>query len=247
MGGAVPRDGIRAAGCAVPRSLRPEARGRAGGADRRVYAAGAAVGPDRRRSTSGPGGDRGIVGLPDAAAGGGARRGPRCAAVVPLVADGPRVSPAAQDVGKELGARRGRRERPVPVRARGGLAVLRGAGLAGSGIPLDVGGVAPSQADDAARLVVEPGRTAVSQSQAGGIPADVRHRPAQASLTERTINELPSTGARQRGLRRGVWQGGGPPPPAPPPPPPPPPPPRPWAGHPPPPPPPPPPPSSRGG
>src|SRR5206468_12042776 len=93
---------------------------------------------------------------------------------------------------------------------RGGLAILPGAGLAGSGIPLDVGGVAPSQADDAARLVVEPGRTAVSQSQAGGIPADVRHRPAQASLTERTINDLPSTGARQRGLRRGVWPAGAP-------------------------------------
>src|SRR3989449_11772669 len=77
------------------------------------------------------------------------------------------------------------------------------------------------------RMVVEPGRTAVSQSQAGGIPADVRHRPAQASLTERTINELPSTGARQRGLRRGVWQGRAPPPPGRRPPPPPPPPPRP--------------------
>src|SRR2546422_6890394 len=43
---------------------------------------------------------------------------------------------------------------------------LPGAGLAGSGIPLDVGGVAPAQADDAACMVVEPGRTAVSQSHA---------------------------------------------------------------------------------
>src|SRR5205807_4509387 len=108
-----------------------------------------------------------------------------------------RVASAPQDDGEDLGAGRGRRKRPVPVRARGGLAILPGAGLAGSGIPLDVGGVTPPQADDAARLVVEPGRTAVSQSQAGGIPADVRHRPAQASLTERTINDLPSTGARQ--------------------------------------------------
>src|SRR6266550_2438359 len=39
-GGAVPRDGIGAAGRAVPRSLRPEARGRARGADRRVHATG---------------------------------------------------------------------------------------------------------------------------------------------------------------------------------------------------------------
>src|SRR5206468_2714266 len=33
-------DGIRTAGCAVPRSLRPEARGQARGADRRVHATG---------------------------------------------------------------------------------------------------------------------------------------------------------------------------------------------------------------
>src|SRR2546422_9577121 len=197
---------------------------------RSCRAAARAVRPDRRRGTPGLGGDRGTVGLPDAAAGGGACRGPRRAAVVPLVADGPRVSPAAQDVGKDLGARRGRRKRPVPVRARGGLAILPGAGLAGSGIPLDVGGVAPPQADDAARLGVEPGRTAVSQSQAGGIPADVRHRPAQASLTERTINELPPTGARQPGLSPGAWQGGGAPPRAAPPHPPRPPPPAPAAG-----------------
>src|SRR5260370_22201244 len=147
-----------------------------------------------------------MVDLPDAAAGGGARRGPRRAAVVPLVADGPRVSPVAQDVGKDLGARRGRRKRTVPVRARGRLAILPGAGLAGSGIPLDVGRVTPAQADDAARLVVEPGRTAVSQSHAGGGPAAVRHRPPPANLTERSINDLPSTGARHRQLRHVGWE-----------------------------------------
>src|SRR2546427_542242 len=79
--------------------------------------------------------------------------------------------------------KRGRPEPPVPVRARGGLAIVRGAGLAGSGIPLDVGGVAPAQTVDAARVVVEPDRTAVSQIQAGAVPAHVRHRPARAHLT----------------------------------------------------------------
>src|SRR5205807_10045975 len=57
-----------------------------------------------------------------------------------------RVASAPQDDGEDLGAGRGRRKRPVPVRACGGLAILPGAGLAGSGIPLDVGGVAPPQA-----------------------------------------------------------------------------------------------------
>src|SRR5260370_8420906 len=155
-----------------------------------------------------------MVDLPDAAAGGGARRGRRRAAVVPLVADGPGVSPVAQDVGKDLGAGRGRRKRTVPVRARGRLAILPGAGLAGSGIPLDVGRVTPAQADDAARLVGEPGRTAVSQSHAGGVPADVRHRPAQANLTERTLNDVPSTAPRPPALPPRSWHSRAPGPPA---------------------------------
>src|SRR3989442_9806390 len=113
----------------------------------------------------------------------GARRGPGRAGTVPLVADRSRVTPAAENDGKDLGARRRRRERRLPVRARGGLAILPGAGLAGNRIPLDVGGVAPSQTVDAARLVVEPDRTAISQVQAGGVPAHVRRRPARASLT----------------------------------------------------------------
>src|SRR5437867_343111 len=148
----------------------------------RRRAAARPVRPDRHRGTRGSGGDRGAVDLPDAGAGRRARLGSRRARTVPPLAHRPRVTPAAQDDGTDLGARRGRRERPVPVRARGGFALLPGAGLARSGVPLDVGGGAPSQTDDAARLAVEPGRTAVSQSQAGGIPAHVRHHPAQANL-----------------------------------------------------------------
>src|SRR6185312_13590989 len=125
------------------------------------------VRPDRCRGTPGPGGERGAVDLPDARAGRGARRGPGRAGAVPLVAHRSRVTAAAQDDGEDLGARRGRRERPVPVRARGGVAILPGAGLAGSRIPLDVGRIAPPQPDDAAGAVLEPDRAVISEGQAG--------------------------------------------------------------------------------
>src|SRR5213076_2564185 len=77
-----------------------------------------------------------------------------------------------------------------PVRTGSGDTSLRAARLARGGVSIDVGGIAASEADDAARVAVEPHRTAVPQVQAGGVPAHVGHRPARANL-------IP-TGARMR-------------------------------------------------
>src|SRR6266516_4342934 len=88
-----------------------------------------------------------------------------------------------------MGARRGRRKRTVPVRARRGHAFLRSARLAGSGIPLHVGGIAPLEADDAARLAVEPDRPPVSETQAGGVPAVFGDSDADAQLGRGTTRK----------------------------------------------------------
>src|SRR6184192_2827553 len=129
MGGAVPRDGIRAAGRAVPRSLRPEARGRAGGADRRVDAAGPGVGLADDRA-------HGRVGRADSARHRAGRRRhraqPRCgarhaavpaaaAARAPLDRSGlprrDRVQAGAAQPGAPCVRARARRDRPHRCRA----------------------------------------------------------------------------------------------------------------------------------
>src|SRR5437867_8266308 len=51
--------------------------------------------------------------------------------------------------------------------------------------PLDVGGIAPSQADDAARAALECHRQAVSQVQAGRVPARWEVRRAGKDSTSR--------------------------------------------------------------
>src|SRR2546426_937733 len=81
-----------------------------------------------------------------------------------------RLAGAAQDAGKDLGPRGGGGQRPVPVRARRGHGVLRAARVARSGVPLDVGGGAAPQADDAARRAVATGPPAGPEAQAGGGP-----------------------------------------------------------------------------
>src|SRR2546427_7897951 len=121
--------------------------------------------------------------LPDARAGGRARRRSRRPAVVPLVAVGHRLAGAAQDAGKDVGPRGGGGQRPVPVRARRGHGVLRAARVARSGVPLDVGGGAAPQADDAARVAVATDRPAVPEAQARGGPAGCRDGDAGATLS----------------------------------------------------------------
>src|SRR5207247_651317 len=111
---------------------------------------------------------------PGSRSGGRARRRSRRPSVVPLVAVGHRRAWAAQDAGKDLGPRGGGGQRPVPVRARRGHGVLRPARVARSGVPLDVGGGAAPQADDAARVAVAADRPAVPEAQAGGGPAVCR-------------------------------------------------------------------------
>src|SRR2546422_3065227 len=68
---------------------------------------------------------------------------------------------------------------PISVRARRGHSVLRAARVARSGVPLDVGGGAAPQADDAARVAVATDRPAVPEAQAGGGPAVCRDGDAE--------------------------------------------------------------------
>src|SRR5438445_480273 len=133
-------------------SLRPRVRrGRPG----RPGPAARALRPDRRGRPGSARGDRGAAHLPRRRQRGRPGGRPTRAGGVPVVADRPRVSALAADDGQDVGAHRGGRERAVPLRARGGDALLHGARLARGGVPLDLGRVAAAQADRAARLAVE--------------------------------------------------------------------------------------------